>query len=439
MCIRDRDNTIAYSSGDMVIIPSASGDGTWEMYRVSNAVIGTTTIGQSPDANTSPAEWDQIGDGPSNLTTISYTTGVVPENPAITETAYSFINPPTLGDIFINKPDGTLWFRVQNATGTKDVWEKHPEHAGVTELTALGQTPASNPPINPSEGDMVVNSASGSSWVYDANTTAWLALARTPTVTISRTTGETPGANPPAITSSVGDWYINAVDGTNWIYAVGGGGAAPGTAGWQPATPASGNVFLSDTAGEVPSSPTSKQTQFVFPTGTTLEEGDRFVNRTDHTNYVYAPDPASAGTLIWVKLPSDNSATVADTAGVVPENPRPGETTYVFTRPPKIGDIFVNRTDNQTWIRAANPSGVGDIWESISGSRVHVTDVPTQLPSDAIYVWKTSVPRAKVDWSVNVGNEFNAWSMTAQQGTDPSVIVTVNNTCLLYTSPSPRD
>ena len=115
-------------------------------------------------------------------------------------------------------------------------------------------------------------------------------------------------------------------------------------------------------------------------------------------------------------MAADNNATVVDTSGVVPDTPGPGETAFVFTRPPKIGDIFINRTDNLTWVRAADPAGAGDIWEAITGSLVHVTDVPSEEPSDHIYVWRTGMPRAMVSWEGwGYHDYFGDWSQAAKQ------------------------
>ena len=234
-------------------------------------------------------------------------------------------------------------------------WTDASTAATVTVNNVTGKTPTTNPPANPNVGDVFVNTADRSEYIYVA-----LDPDKLPTpgpnwvqaagdvplvVSLSNSTGQNPTTNPPTLPPNVGDWWINEVDGTMWLYAIGGGAAVPPATGWQPMTPSSGNVYISDVASVVPSTPGTGETLFTFPLGTRLSEGDRFGNRVDHGNYVYAPDPAKANAFVWVKLPADNAATLSITPDEGPVSPAPpGGSTYAFTRPPKVGDIFLNLT-----------------------------------------------------------------------------------------------
>ena len=264
-----------------------------------------------------------------------------------------------------------------------------PTTSVVTVLSTAGQTPGTNPPANPpAEGDLLLNIIDHSSWAYDGGAGQWYPLAHSPNVTVSHTGGQDPVTNPPA-KPEIGDWYINDVDGFNWIYAVTDATTVPATMGWQPATPTTGHVYVADTSKVVPSNPTAAQTAFAFPLTAVLKEGDRFVNRTDHVSWVYAPDPKNAGALTWIELAAENAATLSTKAKEVPENPGAGETAYVWTVPPKVGDIFVNRVDGMTWARVKNPApgGAAAIWEPLSspehGTATYITDTDPTAPFTA--------------------------------------------------------
>ena len=328
-----------------------------------------------------------------NWTALTMSTQVTTTN-TIGETPTT--NPPTrpqTGDVFWNAADLLLWIYGDDPLnpGT-NAWVPVSSAPTVTTTDTTGETPATiaTPPVNPKDGDSFVNTTDGKLWIWGLDPAGvggkmWVeASQKSVVVTVAKTAGDNPGANPPAQTPRIGDWYINSVDATNWVYAVGGGGTTAPAAGWQPATPATGNVFVTDSAGSVPilSIPAvAGEALWTPPAGTTLTVGDRFVNRTDHTQWVWAPDPNNPTNNIWIPLPANNTATISARTGRVPGPAGPGQTTYTFTTPPKIGDIFINRPDQEAWVYAANPSGAGNVWEPLPDRpTVMWTSAPGAVP-----------------------------------------------------------
>ena len=60
-----------------------------------------------------------------------------------------------------------------------------------------------------------------------------------------------------------------------------------------------------------------------------------------------------------MKLPADNTAYVSDITGEQPIFPAPaGTTAHQFARPPKVGDIFMNRPDGKSWVRTNDVAGL---------------------------------------------------------------------------------
>ena len=203
-----------------------------------------------------------------------------------------------------------------------------------------------------------------------------------PTVTISSTAGDNPGTTPPAGVPRVGDFYINETDDAVWIRAHDPAGSTNDI--WQPLSAAAGRVYVTDTTGDVPENPTAGQTQYAFPAGYTAAEGDRLVNRTDRISWVYGPDPSVPGAFIWIEIPTQNTAYLSTTPGEVPENPGAGQTPHTFVRPPRVGDVFVNRADQVGWVRVTDTASGTDIWEPLPVPRQQVvtsTDVAGEDPA----------------------------------------------------------
>jgi hypothetical protein len=294
---------------------------------------------------------DQVGDDP------------ITARPAIV---------PNVGDVFANTADHVAWvYGIPDYPQTQTpTWiQLGALRPVVTYYTASGITPFTNPPIRPdgnppAEGDTAFNRLDGLTWLFKSDGSgggSWHLISQPPMVTVSTTPGDDPATAGP-VNPLRGDVYINSADATSWVFGPGGT--------WVPSTPATGSVFVSDTALEVPvattPTPPAGETVWTPPAGTVLEEGDRYVNRTDHRNWVYGPDPSAAGALAWIPLPADNSASVTVTPGEVPENPTGAESQYVFGRPPRIGDLFYNVPDQRLFIRAQNPAGAGDIWQEVA-------------------------------------------------------------------------
>ena len=335
-------------------------------------------IGTIPPSNAGPGttganpNWKPIV-APTVVGTTS-TSGESPTAPGATP-----LPPAISGNIFINNADNAVW--VHDGA----VWQRIPSGLPtVTVSNSPGVVPV-NPSATqslhsfpasyvPAAGDLFINTNDEDHYVYDG--TAWHLLTSPPVqIAISRTAGDNPALQPPSWTPRIGDLYINDTDDAVWVWAMGGGASQYPNADWQPMTSAAGSAFVTDIPGDVPPSLVGPGQQgYHFPTTHTLAEGDRLVNRADHISWIYARNPLAAQPgqlpLIWVEIPTQNTAVLSLIPGEVPENPAAGQTAHGFSVPPRIGDIFVNRTDAKTWARVADPTGGPDFWELLPAPTV---------------------------------------------------------------------
>jgi hypothetical protein len=361
--------------------------------------------------------WYSIGGGDwLELTAVPVITNVPGEDPhAIIKRPSE--HPP--GTLIVNTADNRLWlmdsqhqfieidgipphtpgqvgWRLTVTSPTGVNWQQDNTFTGATDPLYVPYDPAQNPfpgqhgneveypwgsmkpGYQPIAGDLFYNEPRRLLWVYAADAQGFggwrMVTYRAPVVVVDTTSGNTPstsGIPYPGGTPVHGDWFVNPTDGALWVYATGGGGAVPPLSGWQPMTPQTGNVYVTDTTGETPQT-------YQFPAGTTLKEGDRFVNRTDHTNYVYAEDPQNPGTNTWILLPTDSAAVLSVTAGDEPN------TYQHWPRPPRLGDIFVNRPDGLVWVRTSDPTNQNPIWEMLHGNVF--TGYAGPIPADLWFV-----------------------------------------------------
>jgi hypothetical protein len=87
----------------------------------------------------------------------------------------------------------------------------------VTTSAVAAETPFTNPPAAPVEGDTYVNSADVLSWVFDGTTWQVTSFDRPEAVTINAITTQTPFTNPPS-SPVEGDEFLNTVDNLQWVY-----------------------------------------------------------------------------------------------------------------------------------------------------------------------------------------------------------------------------
>lgn len=366
--------------------------------------------------------WYSLGGGEwMELTSVPLTSGIPGETPWDVVKRPSEYPP---GTMFLNHHDNRFWLLDKNhqweevdglppyVAAQKDwrltvdidptsqnplaVWKQDNVFTGATDPLYVPFDPAANPfpgahgfevqfpwatekpGYHPIPGDLFYNEPRRLLWVYAQDSHGFgewrMVTYRAPVVIVDPVSGNTPATSTgpyPGGTPVHGDWFVNPTDGTLWVYATGGGGAVPPLSGWQPMTPQTGGVYVTDTAGETPLT-------YQFPPGTVLKEGDRFVNRTDHTNYVYAEDPQNPGTNVWILLPTDSAAVLSTTTGDEPN------TYQHYPRPPRLGDIFVNRPDGLVWVRTTDPTNQNPIWEMLHGNVF--TGYGGPLPSDLWFV-----------------------------------------------------
>jgi hypothetical protein len=268
----------------------------------------------------------------------------------------------------------------------------------------------------PLVGDFFFNTGDDRAWVRIPNpaapaTAIWEEMTQTPnSVTVSNTAGVTPQtfATPP-LTPVEGDVFINAADRLTWF--------RDGTT-WVPLPSARlPHVTVSDTAGVLPGT---------YTPALTPEIQDIFVNVTDRLSWIYAEDPANAGTLIWAPLGAHISTWATDT-------PQRTPTTHTFPRAVTEGDVFVNVVDDLTWIYVEDPANPGaHIWHMIQHpDRAIVSVTPGETPLTArggapvftpLANWNI-VATAPIAGQMSVGGGSLQVSAIDNGGTDRSAVL----------------
>ena len=155
-------------------------------------------------------------------------------------------------------------------------------------------------------------------------------------------------------------------------------------------TPTAGHVYVTDTQNVVPANAVGNQVDFVFPPGTQLVEGDRFVNRVDQKSYVYGPDPTTrpARRSSGSNCPPSTTPTCRSHRARCPRTRSPAKRPTRSRGPRRSATSSCPRPDKRMFVRVNDPSAAPwtDITAAFFGGAVPagITDMAS-LQADATH------------------------------------------------------
>lgn len=282
-------------------------------------------------------------------------------------------SPLAAGTVFVNTSDSLTWVYDGTSPYAATGWQQTsfaPAHPAVTTTATTAQTPGTNPPAAPKEGDVFINTADNAAWVYGGTVPGWNPLSvpipgpatassgQVLTVNAGATAVEWATVTHPQVTVKAGGatnggdaghvYYtvLGTVPATIDTTAVTGNVTGDPTTGWVDAgAPVTlPQVVTSSATGDTP---TAAGGPALVTAAGTVAEGWVFINTADDKRWIYGPDPANAGQSTWLedccgcKPTVEVSATAGDTpAGAAPAAPP------AWQDPRVLGSVFGDWTMN---------------------------------------------------------------------------------------------